>query len=96
MKAELKGGSSLVRVDIFPNVTRFVRTNVRFTKKQPVIWRKLLERTANMNFQSRQELKTTQPARVPGGGEGTFEIMPDFFNLPDEFMEFFGGRDERP
>ena len=35
-------------------------------------------------------------ARIPGGGAGSFEIMHDFFEMPDDFMEFFGGNDLKP
>jgi prevent-host-death family protein len=30
-------------------------------------------------------------ARVPGGAEGRVVMMPDFFEMPDDFMDFFGG-----
>ena len=29
--------------------------------------------------------------RVPGGAEGRVMMMPDFFEMPDDFMDFFGG-----
>ena len=75
------------------NIAQFVELNLRFAKKQPVIWRKLLERDANLN--SSQTRTSPKPARVPGGGEGTFVLMPDFFEMPDDFMEFFGGNGSR-
>jgi hypothetical protein len=28
--------------------------------------------------------------RIPGGAEGRVVQMPDFFEMPDDFMEFFG------
>ena len=42
------------------------------------------------------QLVPAKRARVPGGSEGMFEIMPDFFEMPDDFMEFFGGNDLKP
>lgn len=41
------------------------------------------------------QLVPVKQPRVPGGSEGMFEIMPDFFEMPDDFMEFFGGNDLR-
>lgn len=68
--------------------------SVHFAKKQSIIWRKLLEQGTSIDINSSRERTSAKPARVPGGGEGTFEIMPDFFEMPDDFMEFFGGREE--
>ena len=59
-----------------------------------MIWRNPLELNANINLAPSQKRTAAQPARVPGGGAGTFEMMPDFFEMPDDFMEFFGGREE--
>ena len=41
------------------------------------------------------QLVPAKRVRVPGRGKGTFEMMPDFFEMPDDFMEFFGGNDPR-
>ncbi len=41
------------------------------------------------------QLVPAKQPRVPGGSEGMFEIMPDFFEMPDDFMEFFGGNELR-
>jgi hypothetical protein len=30
--------------------------------------------------------------RIPGGAEGRVVLMPDFFEMPDDFMEFFGDK----
>ena len=59
-----------------------------------MIWRNLLELNANINLTSSQKHAAAQPARVPCGGEETFEIISDFFEMPDDFMEFFGGHEE--
>ena len=69
--------------------------NVHFAKKQPIIWRNLLEQGMSIDINSRsRKRRSAKPARVPGCGVGTFEIMPDFFRMPDDFMEFFGGPEE--
>jgi hypothetical protein len=28
--------------------------------------------------------------RIPGGAKGRVFMMPDFFKMPNDFMEFFG------